>query len=961
MMPFRAESIKLIFRGGVLGLWSYSSFLFFYVILNLNYVLAALSGLVVYWLFDLLLSQHEQHSIQKITSKLLLIPAGLFVVWGLVGRLSFSPVFANALVVLLFLAGYFVGPVYYEARKKEIDFLFYRYRFVLNYCLIGFGSIVLELIIATTLNRFLNLNVMLGSVIGFIFGVLFSYILNSRLNFQVPKKKSVKTFKMFALISLFSYSLSIILLQLISSVMDFEYFYLRFLIAGVLFAIGYTLHRRYTFTDIKYVGVALYLDPKESTDDVWNKIQDYPDFIHIDLVDQTYNPKFTPENIDVSKGYDIKSKWFGIKTMTHVMSKFPSKWISEIAGFSDVIIVHYEIEESLNEVIESIKKLNKKVGLSILYSTDIELIRPYLKEMDVVQVLGIAQPGMSGQFLQKTALERLVKLNAIKKDYSFEICFDGGIKRENIDSITAKYVVSASSILNANDPVNAIFDLKTSSRYFSQRASLKDFLSKRILNIGENEPSIASINIVGSFSEKDDLSGISDIDIVIIADELNKEKYADIVNQFNLLKEQIETDYSLRAKINDTFGPLKFDDRYDVVLHLMIYDTRGHLDHCVKSPFTVLDWERSRMYAKKPMKEIIATLKPQPNQLMSSRRSLDSYLRDLRQGNITYRQYSFNGSEKTLQEIAKTKRMAGKDKVEYAFHIMKFMILNFMKIYSGQNMRFSEEVIQSFFGLTDMNRKYLSLFNELHRRKLNKRTEISEEEIWQLQLFLLEFKMVFEKVFHLMGKSVILMRHAQTELNKKKVFLGQRHDPDIITEPIKDKIASLSSSLSDIDIVYSSPMRRALETARLVNKPLKREMVVNYDINEIDYGDIDGQEFAYLFKNYPDIVKAWERGEDPKFPNGENYADLLERLDRFWQSLQERNDRWCGKILVVTHNVIMRAVAGRSLGIPQKYWHKINIDHLETFELFMAGNGIIHLNLEGDQIAKIYYNIYTND
>ena len=840
-------------------------------------------------------------------------------------------------------------------KRREIDFLTYRYRFLLNYIFIGFGSIVLEIIVAKSINYFFSLNILFASIFGFILGATFSFILNTKLNFQVPKDKNIRTFKVFFTISIISYSISFILFYIINKFYSYDYAVLRLIIAGIVFVVSYTLHRRYTFINIKYVGVALYLTDGGNFLEVWDKIENYPDFIHLDIVDETYNSKLKRQKIDFTYGKKIKSQWLGIPVMTHIMSKYPSKWINKVSEFSDIIIVHYEIDEDINQIFQSIKLSGKKVGISILFSTDIENILPYLSEVNTVQVLGIFQPGESGQHLEKAALAKLAELNSIKEQYKFNICFDGGVKRENIGSIEADYVVSASSILNADNPVNAIFDLKTSSRYYSQMSSLKEFLKKKILGIGQQTSSILSLNIVGSFSDQDEISGISDVDIVIIIDELTKNSYQEILEQFDKLKEEIETDYSLKVKINNSFGPLKFDDIADVVLHVMVYDLKGHLDHCLMSPFTVLDWERSQLFAKKQLKNVISTFIPQPNQLLNSRRGIETYLDDLNKGVITYRKYETTINKNKIGQITLKKSMKDKDRVEYVYHIMKFMILNFMKIYYSNNVSFSDQLVEEFFNLTNIDYDYHFFFREMRRRKTKKKNKITKNEIITLKQFLSELKKAHNRIFFDSSKSIIFVRHAKTSLNKKGVFLGQKNDPPIQIDVFKERIEKLQSIVEKSQKLYTSPLRRALETAYLINQKSKLEITINHCINEIDYGDLDGMSYDYLTQNFPEIISGWEKKEDIAFPGGEKYSDITERLDSFIHIINKIEET---KIVVVTHNVIMRSIIGKILRIPYWHWYKIEIDNLEDFEVLLLKNGTLYLNLELDKISKIYQKIY---
>ena len=98
---------------------------------------------------------------------------------------------------------------------------------------------------------------------------------------------------------------------------------------------------------------------------------------------------------------------------------------------------------------------------------------------------------------------------------------------------------------------------------------------------------------MGSFVNQKDLTGISDIDTVVICKNLNEKLFnscIEVVKNIDLKKCGLNN-YSL--KINPTFGPLKFDRSNIAVVHLMIYSVESHRQHVIKSPFTCFDWERS--------------------------------------------------------------------------------------------------------------------------------------------------------------------------------------------------------------------------------------------------------------------------------------------------------------------------------------------------------------------------------
>ena len=93
--------------------------------------------------------------------------------------------------------------------------------------------------------------------------------------------------------------------------------------------------------------------------------------------------------------------------------------------------------------------------------------------------------------------------------------------------------------------------------------------------------------------------------------------------------------------INSSFGPIKFYKENTIVFHLMIYDLKSHIDHTIKSPFTCYDWERSKVYLGKSLRELSPVFNLQFRDFSEARRGVFEYLKDLSKNKISYREYSF--------------------------------------------------------------------------------------------------------------------------------------------------------------------------------------------------------------------------------------------------------------------------------------------------------------------------------
>ena len=97
---------------------------------------------------------------------------------------------------------------------------------------------------------------------------------------------------------------------------------------------------------------------------------------------------------------------------------------------------------------------------------------------------------------------------------------------------------------------------------------------------------VISVTLVGSFIDRKDLIGISDIDTIVICKSLDKKLFDACLNAAESidLKNCGLIDYAL--KINPTFGPLKFDKPNLAIIHLMIYDINSHRKLLLARPYT---------------------------------------------------------------------------------------------------------------------------------------------------------------------------------------------------------------------------------------------------------------------------------------------------------------------------------------------------------------------------------------
>ena len=153
------------------------------------------------------------------------------------------------------------------------------------------------------------------------------------------------------------------------------------------------------------------------------------DMIHVDVMDGHFVPNLTigPPVIKALK------KHSSIIFDVHLMISPVHNYIEAYAeAGADIITIHPEATDDLNSSILKVKKLKKKVGISLNPETKTNVIYDFLDKIDLVLIMSV-NPGFGGQKFMPEVLSKVQKLDEIRKNskLNFVIEIDGGINFEN--------------------------------------------------------------------------------------------------------------------------------------------------------------------------------------------------------------------------------------------------------------------------------------------------------------------------------------------------------------------------------------------------------------------------------------------------------------------------------------------------------------------------------------------------
>tara|TARA_B100001063_G_C16767648_1_gene559645 strand:+ start:1474 stop:2514 length:1041 start_codon:yes stop_codon:yes gene_type:complete len=338
----------------------------------------------------------------------------------------------------------------------KIYYFIYYYTHIILFIFFSFISILFESFLIYTFSylEIGNFSYFFAINTGFII----NFILNVNYNFLIKNYKKVPTFLIFVIISYISIFIQLNINEFIS-ISSENYLYNRISSTLFIFIFIIFLHTKYTFKDQKKIGVAAYANYKENIIKIFNKVNEFPDFIHIDLVDNTFNKNAS--KIDYKIFENVKLLWPYKEVHLHIMSKNPLKHINKISEKIDVVIIH---NNSLNKkkIIEKCKELKFKVGLCFFYNEKFDKKDNLYKNIDIYGVLSIKKPGVSGQRFQEQSYDLIKTINKYKSSTQ-KLFIDGGLNNNLIRHLNADYFVSASNLLLSNNPFFQFFKIRVRS------------------------------------------------------------------------------------------------------------------------------------------------------------------------------------------------------------------------------------------------------------------------------------------------------------------------------------------------------------------------------------------------------------------------------------------------------------------------------------------------------------------
>ncbi|WP_248961308.1 bifunctional RNase H/acid phosphatase [Sphaerisporangium perillae] len=189
----------------------------------------------------------------------------------------------------------------------------------------------------------------------------------------------------------------------------------------------------------------------------------------------------------------------------------------------------------------------------------------------------------------------------------------------------------------------------------------------------------------------------------------------------------------------------------------------------------------------------------------------------------------------------------------------------------------------------------------------------------------------------------LLLRHGETPFSVDRRFSGIG-DPELTPKGVAQAEAAavrLSRPPYELEVIVSSPLRRARETAEIVAARADLKVAVDDGLREVDFGAWEGHTFTEIQRRWPDELAAWLADPSVAPPGGESFDQAALRVqDARDRLLLEHKGK---KVLLVSHVTPIKLLLRFALLAPPAALYRMHLDvaSLSTVDYFPDGPELV--------------------
>ena len=179
---------------------------------------------------------------------------------------------------------------------------------------------------------------------------------------------------------------------------------------------------------------------------------------------------------------------------------------------------------------------------------------------------------------------------------------------------------------------------------------------------------------------------------------------------------------------------------------------------------------------------------------------------------------------------------------------------------------------------------------------------------------------------------LLLVRHGETDWNVTRRWQGHSDTP--LNEVGRDQARRLAAELDGVDVVYSSDLARARETAEILADAVGAEVQVDPRLRERGFGAWEGLTMDEIEERHADEHRAWLAGTGLGAADAEPLDAFAARLAEFVEDVLHRHPDEA--VLIVSHGGAIRAVHAYAQGLDYVRDHR-QIPFVENCSVFRYG------------------------
>ncbi len=209
---------------------------------------------------------------------------------------------------------------------------------------------------------------------------------------------------------------------------------------------------------------------------------------------------------------------------------------------------------------------------------------------------------------------------------------------------------------------------------------------------------------------------------------------------------------------------------------------------------------------------------------------------------------------------------------------------------------------------------------------------------------------------------LFLVRHGQTDSNVARLFDGATDTPlNQLGIRQAQLVARRVAELADLGSLYSSPLQRALLTARAISRSIGLEPVIEAGLREMNFGAAEGHAMAAIVERWPELAEQMQDpdGADVRFPGGESRREFHGRVRATLDLIATGHQG--ERIVVVAHGGVISSAVAQIVGDDPNDWRKYTVDNCSVTHIEIATSGpiahmvndVVHLeSLSIDELSE---------